>query len=95
MFNVVVKPVITEKSIADAGKGKFTFSVLPGANKEVIKLAVEKLFDVTVLRVSTTVIKGRSRKTGVRRIEKVSRPWKKAIVALKPGQKIALFDVTG
>lgn len=93
MHNIIVKPIITEKSIADAGRGKFTFAVATGANKDVVKLAIEQFFDVKVVYVATTVVKGRTHRTGTRRIEVTKRPWKKAVVQLKEGQKIDLFDI--
>lgn len=86
-------PVITEKSIADAQKGKFTFKVKKTVGKNAIKQAVATQFSVDVVGVSTTVVKGRTRRSGMRRIENVQTAWKKAIVKLKEGQKIALFDI--
>ena len=94
LHNIIIRPIITEKSMADAEKGKFTFEVAKNANKDVIKMAVEKIFDVHVLAVATTIVKGRSKRAGSRRIEVKESPWKKARVALKAGEKIGLFDVT-
>jgi len=92
---IVVRPVITEKSIAEATNGKFTFEVLKSANKDVVKIAVEKMFKVNVTSVATTMVKGRSHRTGVKRFEITKRPWKKAVVRVKKGQKIDLFEVAG
>lgn len=86
-------PVITEKSIADAQKGKFTFKVAKTMNKYAISQAVAKKFSVDVVGVATSIIKGRSRRVGMRRLEKSLGAWKKAIVQLKNGQKIALFEI--
>jgi len=93
MQNIIIRPIITEKSMKDVQAGKCTFEVFSGANKDVIKLAVEQSFGVTVLRVGTTMVKGRSVRTGRKRIVMRKQPWKKAIVLLKPGQKIDLFDI--
>ncbi|HSW97992.1 MAG TPA: 50S ribosomal protein L23 [Candidatus Saccharimonadales bacterium] len=93
IHSVIIKPIITERSMQNAEKGKFTFEVLKSANKDVIKVAVEKIFDVNVISVATSIVKGRSHRTGNKRIEIKQSPWKKATVGLKSGQKIGLFDV--
>lgn len=93
IHQVIIKPIITEKSMKDAEKRKFTFEVLLTANKDVIKMAVEKIFDVNVIAVATNIVKGRSKRAGARRLEIKQSHWKKAIVALKEGQKIGLFDI--
>lgn len=90
---VIVSPVITERSMQDASKNKYTFFVARAANKNSIKKAVEKKFSVTVLAVSTTTMKGKRIRTGTRRIEVKLSPRKKAMVQVKNGQKIALFDI--
>lgn len=93
--NVIIASIISEKSMEGASKGKFTFRVAVGANKRMIKKAVEDKFKVNVLRISTSINKGKKVRAGVRRIEIAQSPWKKAVVALKEGQKIVLFDVGG
>lgn len=93
MQSIIVRPVITEKSMADANKSKFTFIVANQATKKDIKEAVEKAFKVNVLSVATAVVKGKTSRTGARRIERVATPVKKAIVALKAGQKIDVFEL--
>lgn len=93
MMNVLVRPVITEKSIKDTEKSIFTFLVRRNATKEEIKNAVGKLFDVEVISVATTVIKGKTKRVGVKREEIVKTPMKKAFVALKKGQKISAFEL--
>lgn len=90
---IIVRPVITEQSIAEAGKGKFTFIVAKNANKDAIKIAVEKQFDVHVTDVTTQILKGKRARFGKRRIETRITPEKKACVTLKKGEKIALFDI--
>lgn len=90
--NVLIRPIITEKSMNGVAVGKFTFEVKKEANKSAIKNAVEQQFKVNVISVTTSLVKGKRGRVGVRRIEKVKTPWKKATVELKNGQKIDLFD---
>src|ERR1035437_9549647 len=91
-LNVILGPIISEKSMTDAAKGKYTFKVSIQATKKDIKKAIEEQFKVNVLKVATLTVKGRSSKTGVKRIETVKQPFKKAIALLKAGQKISIFD---
>lgn len=93
--DVIVRPIISEKSMQHAVSGKFTFHVAKGANKGAIKKTVEDKFKVNVMRISTNIVKGKKTRGGKRRIEILKSPWKKAMVTLKVGQKIALFDVGG
>ena len=92
-MDVIIKPVITEKSMQDAKLGKFTFVVAKAANKANIKINIEKSFSVNVIAITTAIIKGRSKRVGKKMTEKLLPFWKKAIVELKKDQKIALFDV--
>ena len=93
VHDVVIRPIITEKSMTLAGKDKYTFAVAKSANKEQIKEAVEKLFKVTVMSVATMVAKGGSIRTGMKRVEVTKQPWKKAIVTVKKGEKIGVFEI--
>lgn len=93
MQDIVIKPIITEKSMAQANTGRYTFRVAKSATKETIKKAVEVLFKVTVLHVATMTKKGGTTRTGARRVETTRKPWKKAIVHVKEGQKIAAFEI--
>lgn len=79
----------------DTDKSRFTFIVRKDATKKEVKQAVEKLFNVTVVSVATTLVKGKTQRVGVRRNEVVKSPIKKAIVALKAGQKIEAFELGG
>lgn len=90
--NILVRPVITEKSMDEASRGRFTFVVAKGATKGDVKKAVEQQFPVTVVSVHTLITKGKGARSGKRRIEVKLRPVKKAIVELLPGQRIDLFD---
>lgn len=93
VLKIILGPIISEKSMNEASKGRYTFKVFMEAGKKDIKKAVEENFKVNVLKISTAVIKGRSAKAGARRTQVVKSPFKKAIVTVKTGQKIALFDV--
>jgi len=70
--------------------GKYAFEVAGGANKVQIRQAVEKAFKVEVTAVNVMTVPGKERRVGRRLI--LTAPWKKAIVTLKPGDKIELFE---
>ena len=95
MKNPIIKPIITERSIALANSGKFTFAVDKSAGKRQIKLAVEEAFNVKVITVLTSIIKGKTKRVGTRRKEEAVSSWKKALVKLESGQKIDLFELAG
>jgi len=91
-YSIILRPVVTEKSMQEKElMNKVTFEVHPKANKQEIKYAVEKLFDVKVLKVNTVRVKGKKRRVG--RVEGKKKDWKKAIVTLAPGHRIELFEV--
>jgi large subunit ribosomal protein L23 len=93
--DVILSPRITEKSMADALVNQYTFSVNPHATKTQIRHAIEEIFKVNVLKVNTVNVRGKSRnfaRRGVKTHGKQS-DSKKAIVTLKPGQKIELGGV--
>jgi large subunit ribosomal protein L23 len=93
--DVIVSPRITEKSMAGALGTQYTFVVHPRATKTQIRHAVEEIFSVNVVAVNTVNVGGKSRsfaRRGVRTHGKQS-DFKKAIVTLKPGQKIELGGV--
>lgn len=89
-YEVLRRPVITEKSTALQEEGKYTFEVAPGAAKPQVKEAVEKAFKVKVMDVSMITVPGKTRRVGRRQVK--GSPWKKAVVSLKTGQKIELFE---
>ncbi len=91
-FRVIISPLISEKSMNEAAKGRYSFKVAVAANKKDIKKAIEEKFKVNVTKVTTMTVKGRSAKAGVRRIETLKSPFKKAIATLKAGEKISIFD---
>lgn len=92
-MDIIISPIITEKSMIDAGNGKFTFKVFKESNKNEIRRAIEKNFNVNVIGISTNIVKGKTHRVGVRRNEKKIASWKKAIVTLKSGEKIGLFEL--
>lgn len=94
ILDVLQSPIITEKSMADAEKGKFTFAVALSADKKVIRQAIEEQFKVKVVGISTVIVKGKIKRVGKRRTEKKLGPVKKAVVTLEKGQKIELFDLS-
>ena len=94
---IILRPVISEKSIDESSRGKYTFAVHHDANKIQIKAAIEELYatdKVTVVSVNvlTTKAKEKSRGTKRGRIKGHTTPWRKAIVTLAPGQKIEFFE---
>lgn len=93
--NIIKRPVITEKVINQTAFGEYTFMVDRSATKDQIKEAVEKFFEVNVIRVRTLRLKGKAKKVGKLR-KTINLPdRKKAVVKLKEGQKIEYFEVGG
>ena len=88
--DVLIKPMVSEKSIALMEEGKYSFVVAKDANKIEIKQAVEKLFDVKVIAVTTRNVKGKLKTFG--RYKGYSPDTKRAIVTLKAGDKIEIFS---
>ena len=89
-YEVLRRPVITEKSTELQAQGKYAFEVARDANKPQIKQAVEKAFKVKVTAVNVVMVRGKERRVGRRPV--LTQPWKKAIVTLQPGDKIELFE---
>jgi len=94
---IILRPVISEKSIDESNRGKYTFVVHPEANKIQIKAAIEELYrkeGVTVVSVNVLTTKAKEKRRGTRRGRVVGHttPWRKAIVTLAPGQKIEFFE---
>jgi large subunit ribosomal protein L23 len=91
LYEVIRRPIISEKSTALAEvAGKYAFEVAAAANKNEIKDAVQKLFNVKVLQVRTLVMHGKVKRLA--RFETKRPNWKKAIVTLAEGQKIDFFQ---
>ena len=89
--DIIIAPVITEKSMSGIADKKYTFKVAKDANKIEIADAVEKLFKVSVAKVNTVNMRGKQKRMG--RYSCYTPSWKKAIVTLKPDSKtIDFFD---
>ena len=90
--DIIIAPVITEKSMSGIADKKYTFKVAPDANKIEIAAAVEQLFKgVKVAKVNTVSVRGKARRMG--RYSGYTSSWKKAIVTLKADSKpIEFFD---
>ena len=90
LYEILRRPLITEKNAVLQTEGKYAFEVARGANKSQIKQAVEKAFKVKVTAVNVMTVPGKQRR--VRRQQVLTPPWKKAVVTLKPGDKIEFFE---
>lgn len=88
--DIIIRPVVTEKSMDLLADNKYTFIVHPKANKTEIKNAIENIFSVRVETVNTMNVKGKPKRMG--RFQGHTPKRKKAVVTLKPGQKIHLFE---
>jgi large subunit ribosomal protein L23 len=94
---IILRPVISEKSIDESGRGKYTFAVHHDANKIQIKAAIEELYKkekVTVIAVNVLTTKAKEKRRGSKRGQIIGHTtaWRKAIVTLAPGQKIEFFE---
>ena len=89
-YNVIIRPVVSERSFDLMGQNKYTFEVAPAAAKEEIADAVEKLFGVHVVKVNTINVSGKAKRVRYSTMGK-TRSWKKAIVTLAPGEQIEIF----
>lgn len=87
--NVIIRPIVSERSYALMEENKYTFEVARDANKYQIKDAVEELFSVKVVSVNTINVKPKKKR--VRYIAGFTRQWKKAVVTLAEGDSIEIF----
>jgi large subunit ribosomal protein L23 len=87
---VILEPVVSEKSYALMADGKYTFRVDDRAHKTQIARAVEEIFEVRVAAVRTSKVRAKPKRRGVHSGR--TRSWKKAIVQLAPGDRIELFE---
>ena len=92
--DVLLSPVISEKSYGLLDANQYTFIVLPEANKTQIKIAVEQVFDVKVLSVNTINRQGKRKRARGNRMGK-RKDTKRAIVSLAPGDRIEIFGGPG
>jgi large subunit ribosomal protein L23 len=89
-FEILRRPVITEKSTEMHDQGRYSFEVALQATKHDIKRAVEDAFEVKVIKVNTMHVRGKEKRYGPR--VTVQKPWKKALVTLAPGNTITIFE---
>ena len=90
LYEVLRRPIITEKNTILQAQNKYAFEVAQGANKHQIKQAVEEAFKVKVMSVNMITVPGKTRRVGRRQVQ--TSPWKKAVVTLEAGQKIEFFE---
>ncbi len=87
---IILAPIVSEKSYAATGRGSYTFKVHPDAHKVHIRQAVEQLFGVKVERVNVIKVQAKPKRRGLFR---GTRPgWKKAVVQLRAGDTIEIFE---
>ena len=91
--DIIVKPIITERSSTDSALGKYTFRVATSATKTEVRLAVEQLFSVKVLKVNTTNYDGKVKRQGVHVGKTAS--WKKAVVTIDTDPKTPVYLTKG
>lgn len=93
---VVLRPVISEKSMDQTQRSKYTFRVHDDANKLQVKSAVEELFKVHVLSVNVLTTHAHEKRRGFsrrgQRVKGYTTPWRKAVVTLAAGEKIEFFE---
>lgn len=88
--DIILKPLISEKAVAMMGEGKYQFKVRLDANRTQIKVAIQEIFNVTVLNVNTMRQHGKTRRVG--KFQGRRSDWKRAIVKLKDGDSIKVFE---
>ena len=89
VYNVIIRPVVSERTFDLMGQNKYTFEVAKDAPKEEIRDAVEKIFNVHVVKVNTVNVKPKNKR--VRMQQGKTRQWKKAIVTIAEGESIEIF----
>ncbi len=91
-YDVVIRPIITEQSMEDLDIKKYAFEVAKDANKIEIRKAIEEIFDVKVIKVTTENVQGKKKRNGAYPMGR-SASWKKAVVKLSADSKnIELFE---
>jgi large subunit ribosomal protein L23 len=91
LHDVLLRPVISEKSTLETERNNYTFAVRRDANKFLVKAAVESEFKVKVLDVRIVSVRSKQKRRGRRTLGTVP-GWKKAVVSIAPGDKIELFE---
>jgi len=86
---IIIRPIISEKSYSAIDHNKYSFEVHPKATKGHVRTAVEEIFNVRVIGVNTLTMKPKPKRRGVH--QGTTRHWKKAVVELAPGNRIEFF----
>ena len=89
-YEVIIRPIVSERSFDLMSNNKYTFEVARNAPKEEIRAAVEKLFGVHVLKVNTLWVRPKNKR--VRYVTGKTRTWKKAVVTIADGEQIEIFS---
>ena len=89
-YDVIIRPIITERSMAGAQDKKYVFEVAIDAGKIQIRKAVEEIFDVKVAKVNTMIVPGKAKRMGAARPGR-TKDWKKAVVQLTEDSKTIEF----
>lgn len=89
-YDIIIRPVITEQSMEQVDIKKYVFEVAPGANKAEIRTAIEQIFNVRVVKVTTTNVPGKSKRQGAYP-SGYTKTWKKAVVKLTEDSKTIEF----
>ncbi len=92
LYDIIIRPVVTEESQIMAERGQYVFEVSLDANKRQIKEAIEAIFDKKVAKINTMIMPAKRGMRGRNEYWR-SKQWKKAIVTLAEGEKIDLFNV--
>lgn len=87
-----IKPIRSEKTMREAATGRYTFVVDLKQNKTQVRRLIEKMFGVNVVKVQTSIVPGKTYRTGKKNLIARHSDWKKASVTVKSGQKIDLFE---
>lgn len=90
---VIIRPILSEKSLKEVDNGGYTFEVSKESTKDTIRRAFKDAFGVDVTKVKTLIVKGRTARVWGRRERAAVKPMKKAIVSLKKGQKLDVFEI--
>lgn len=88
--DIIVRPIVSEKSFDMIEHGRYTFEVAKSSSKPQIAAAIEEIFSVTVTKVNTMNVMGKPRR--LRHSKGKTRSWKKAVVTLKQGDSIEIFE---
>lgn len=90
LAQIVIRPVVSEKTYVLSTAGKYTFRVHPDAHRTQIRQAIEAMFDVKVVEVRTMSVKSKPKRRGITRGR--TRAWKKAIVEVAEGETIPIYQ---